>query len=179
MLALDKREFIYKFHYEIIEPTSHANLIDFAVEDWSDINKLKELQAEANRHAITKLKDYSHENNVSFVGVLTIILTITVIAGSLFLCYYFQCYSTIYSKILSFYQRTRKSKRNTKKRDVVLFKNISKPEEPHVSEIPSADLEAIKPDLDERNKARNQPSPVLSPKTTSKDATSNRITLDF
>ena len=56
ILALEKREWIYEFNYKIKEPTSHANLIDFAVVDWSDINELKELQAEAYRHAITTLK---------------------------------------------------------------------------------------------------------------------------
>ena len=49
MLALEKREFIYEFNYKIEQPSSHLSLIDFSVEDWSDINKLKELQAEANQ----------------------------------------------------------------------------------------------------------------------------------
>ena len=137
------------------------------------------MQAEANRHAITKLKDFIYENNLPFVGVLTLILTITVIAGSLFLCYYFKCYSTIYSKILRFYQRTRKPQRNNKKHDVELFKNITKPKGPHVSVVPSSDLEAIEPYLDKRHEARNRPSPVLRPKATPQDATSNLITLDF
>ena len=55
MLTLDKREFVYEFNYEIIQPTSNANLVDFFVADWSDINNFKELQAEANRRAITNL----------------------------------------------------------------------------------------------------------------------------
>ena len=67
MLALEKRDFIYEFNYEIKNLTSHANLIDFYFENWSDIRILKELQAEANRHAITKMKDFIHENNVSLV----------------------------------------------------------------------------------------------------------------
>ena len=50
MLALEKREFIYEFNYEIKQPFSHLNLIDFLVEDWSDVSKLNKLQAEANRH---------------------------------------------------------------------------------------------------------------------------------
>ena len=67
MLALEKREFIYEFNYKIKQPPSHLNLIDYSVEDWSDVSKLKELQAEANRHAIAKIKDFIHENNISFV----------------------------------------------------------------------------------------------------------------
>ena len=53
-------------------------------------------------------------------------LSITVIAGSLCLCYYFKCFSTIYFKLLSLYQRTRKPKRNITKSDIVLFKNLPK-----------------------------------------------------
>ena len=45
MWALERREFIYQFNYEIKEPTSHAKLIDFSVENWNDINKFQELQA--------------------------------------------------------------------------------------------------------------------------------------
>ena len=86
------------------------NLADFSVEDWSDVSKLNELQAEANRHAIAKIKDFIHKNNVLFVGILALILTLTVIGGSLFLCNYFKCYSFIYSQFLNFYQRTRKPK---------------------------------------------------------------------
>ena len=40
MLALEKRELIYEFNFEIKEPSSHLNLIDVSVEEWSDINKL-------------------------------------------------------------------------------------------------------------------------------------------
>ena len=29
MLALEKREFIYEFNYEIKQPSSHLNLVDF------------------------------------------------------------------------------------------------------------------------------------------------------
>ena len=61
----------------------------------------------------------------------------------------------------------------------MLFKNSTEPEEPLASVVPSADLEAIEPDLNKRHEARNQPSPVLRLKTTPQDATSNRITLDF
>ena len=39
MLALEKREFSYEFNFEIKEPSSQLNLIDFSVEEWSDINK--------------------------------------------------------------------------------------------------------------------------------------------
>ena len=63
----------------------------------------------------------------------------------------------------------------------MLFKNSTEPEEPHASVIPSADLDGIEPDLDERHKARNsrnEPSPVSRPKTILQDATSNRITTD-
>ena len=60
MLALDTREFVYAFTYEIKQPTSNANLVDCSVADMSDINKLKELQAEANRQALTKLKFFIH-----------------------------------------------------------------------------------------------------------------------
>ena len=85
---------------------SHINLIDFSVEAWSDIIKLKELQAETSRHAITKIKDFIHENNVSFVGLITLILILTVIGCSLFLCYYCKCYTFVYSKLIKFYERT-------------------------------------------------------------------------
>ena len=67
MLALEKREFVFEFNHEIKQPSSHLNLIDFSVEDWSDVSKLKELQADANRHAIAKIKNYMHKTNVSFV----------------------------------------------------------------------------------------------------------------
>ena len=69
MLALENREFIYEFNYKINQLSSQINLIDFSVEDWCDISKLKMLQAKANRHAIAKIKDFIHENNVSFVGI--------------------------------------------------------------------------------------------------------------
>ena len=113
------------------------------------------MQAEANRYAITKLKDCIHENNVLFVEVLTIIFTIAVIANLQFLCYYFKCYSTIYFKILSFYQRTLKPKRNIKTNDIVLFTNLFELKKPHASLVLSADIETIEPDLDERHEARN------------------------
>ena len=61
MLAIEKREFVYKFNFKIKEPSSNLNLINFSVEDWSDIKKLKELQAETSRHAIAKIKDFIHE----------------------------------------------------------------------------------------------------------------------
>lgn len=92
MLALAKREFVNEFNYNIEQPSSYLNLIDYLVEDWSDVSKLKELQAEANRHVIAKIKHFIHENIVSFVKFLTLILTLTIIGGSLFLSYYFKCY---------------------------------------------------------------------------------------
>ena len=98
MLALEEREFIYEYYFEIKDLSSHLNLINFSVKEWSDINKLKELQAETNRHAITKIKDFIHENNVSFVGIITLILILTVIGFLLLLCYYFKCYFLISSK---------------------------------------------------------------------------------
>ena len=182
MLALKKREFIYEFNYEIKQPSSHLNLVDFSIEDWSNVSKLKELQAEATRHAIAKIKDFIHVNNVSFVGFLTLIQTLSVIGGSLFLCYYFKCYSVIYSKLIKFYQRTHKPKQTLKTKDAVVFKNEHHTDEPQALIVPFAILEAIEPDLNERHEARssrNPPSPVLRSKTMSHDATSNRITLDF
>ena len=100
MLALEKREFSYEFNFEIKEPSFSLNLINVSIEDWSDINKLKELQAETSRPAIAKIKDFIHENNVSFIGLITLILILTVIGFSLFLCYYFKCYSFVYSKLI-------------------------------------------------------------------------------
>ena len=63
---------------------------------------------------LLKIIDIIDENNVSFVIILTLSLPITVISGSLFLCYYFKCYSIIYAKILNWYQRARKPKNNVK-----------------------------------------------------------------
>ena len=125
MLALEQREFIYEFNFEIEVPSSHLNLIDFSVEEWSDINLLKELQAATSRHAITKIKDFIHENNISFFGLITLILILTVISYSLFLCYYFKCYSFVYSKLTRFYEGTHnfKNKRKLKK---LLFLKIHK-----------------------------------------------------
>ena len=56
ILELEKRDCINKFNIKIKVPSSHLNSIDFSVEEWSDINKLKELQAETSRHAITIIK---------------------------------------------------------------------------------------------------------------------------
>ena len=67
MLAFDKREFIYVFNYVFKQPSSHLNLVDLSIEDWSDVSKLKKLQAEATRHAIAKIKDFIHKNHLSFV----------------------------------------------------------------------------------------------------------------
>ena len=62
----------------------------------------------------------------------------------------------------------------------MLLNNSTEPEEPHSSVVRSGDLEAIEPELNEHHEARNQPTnPVLRPKSTPQDATSNRITLDF
>ena len=60
------------------------------MDNWTDASKLIEIQAEANRHAIAKIKHFIHKNNILFVGILTLILTITIIKGSLFLCYCFK-----------------------------------------------------------------------------------------
>ena len=127
MLALDKREFIYKFNFEIKDPSSDLNLIDFSVKVWSDINKLKEFQAETSRHAIIKIKDIIHENNVSFVGLITLILILTVIGCSLFLCYYFKCYSFVYSKLIKFYERLHNLKNKRKVKTAVIFKTTHIP----------------------------------------------------
>ena len=89
ILASDKREFVYEFDYTIVQPSSHFDLIDFSVEHWSDVNNFKELQAEANQQAVAKFKNFIYENNVSFVCVLTVMLTIIVVIGSIFLCYYY------------------------------------------------------------------------------------------
>ena len=182
MLALEKREFIYDFNYKIEQPSSNLNLIDFSVEDWSDVNKLKELQAAANRHAVTKIKDFIHENNVSFVGILTLILIIIIIFGSLFLCYYFKCYSFIYSKILYFYQRARKPKNNSKISKISFSKNRKSPERPLSSLVHSTSLEQITQVQSENQVAgssESQPAPVARSKNQPQDATSDRITLDF
>ena len=157
-------------------------MINFSVKDWSDINKLKELQAEANRHSITKLKDFIHENNVSVVGILTIILSVTVVANLLFLFYYLNCYSKIYSLFMSFYQRTQKSKNRFKSNDKAVFRNVTEPGVSQILVIPSTNLEAIEPVLEERLEtigSRNLPSPTIRPKHIPLDATSNRITMDF
>ena len=58
------------------------------------------------------------------------------------------------------------------------FKNLPESERPHVTVVPSANLEAIEPDFNERHEASNQPSVVLRLKTTIQDAPSNRIILD-
>ena len=181
-LALDKREFIYEFNFKINPPSSQINLINFLVEDWCDISKLKELQAEANRHAIAKIKDFIHENNVLFVGILILILTLTVIGDALFLCYYFKCYLIICAKLLKFYQRTRPPKTKSKSKENVVFKkNVQS--EPHTSTIQSTTIEKIVPDISEHREAkisRSQPSfAFILSKPTPQDATSDCITLDF
>ena len=89
MHALEKREFVYEVNIVIKEPLSHLNLIDLSVEEWSDINKLKKLQAETNRKAITRINDFIQENNVSFVGLSTLILILTVIGCSQFLLLFY------------------------------------------------------------------------------------------
>ena len=55
---------MYEFDYKIVQPTLNFDLFDFSVEDWCDVNKLRELQAEANQHAVAKFKNFFHENNV-------------------------------------------------------------------------------------------------------------------
>ena len=83
MLALDKRDFIYKCTYKNKEHTLHANFINCFKKDLINLSNYKELQAESNRQAIVKVKYFINKNNVSFVGLLTIMLIITVIYGSL------------------------------------------------------------------------------------------------
>ena len=101
---------------------SHINLIDFSVEAWSDIIKLKELQAETSRHAITRIRDFIHENNVLFVGLITLILILTVISCLLFLCYFCKCYTFVYSKLIKFYERTLSFKNKRKLKNAVGLK---------------------------------------------------------
>ena len=140
------------------------------------------MQAETSRHAITKIKDFIHENNVSFVEFITIILILTVIGSSLFWCYYFKCYFFVYSKLLKFYERTHNINNKRKLQTAVVFKNTQKPVEPITSVVPSTSPDPIQQDLNGRQEARssrNRPSPVLRPKTTTQDATSDRITFDF
>ena len=180
MIALEHREFIYEFNFEINEPSSHLNLIDFSIEEWSDINKLKEWQAETSRHAIPKIKDFINENNVSFVGLITLILT--VIGCLLFLCYYCKCYTFVYSKLIKFYLRTHSFKNTRKLKNAGVFKNTQVPVEPTTSVVPSRSPNSVEQELNERHESRssrNRPSPVLRPKTTTQDATSDRITFDF
>ena len=81
----------------------------FIVVDLSDVHKLKEFQIAA----ITKLNDFINENNVLFVGVLTIILIITVIFLKIFIKMF--CYGSFnnnfdyngncrFATIMSFFQ---------------------------------------------------------------------------
>ena len=104
MLALEKREFIYEFNLEIDEPSSHLNLIDYLVEEWSDINKLNEFQAKTSRHAINKIKQFIHHNNVLIVGLITLTLICTVISCSLYSCYYFKFFFFVNFKLIEFYE---------------------------------------------------------------------------
>ena len=152
------------------------------MEEWSDINKLKKLDAETSLHAITKIKDFIHENNVSFVGLITLILIFTVIGCFLFICYYCKCYTFVYSKLIKFYKRTNsfKNKRNLK--NIVVFKNKQVPVEPTTSVVSSPSPNSVEQELNERHESRssrNKPSPVLCPKSSTQDATSDRITFDF
>ena len=125
------------------------------------------------------MKDFIHENYVLFVGVLKIVLTITVIAGLLFLCFYFKCYFSIYSKSLSLYLRIHKPKRNINTSDRMLFTISTKSKELHSLVVCFVNLKEITLELIERQENRTQPSFVLRPKTTPQNATSNRIALDF
>ena len=140
------------------------------------------MQAETSRHAITKINDFINKNNVSFVGLITLILILMAIGFSLFLCYYCKCYTFVYSKLIKFYERTHSIKNKRKLKNVVVLKNKQKPVEPITSVVQSTSPDPINQDLNERQKARtsgNQPSPVLRPRTTPQDATSDRITFDF
>ena len=124
MLALDKREFVYVFDYKIVQPSSNFELINFSVEYWADVGKLKELQAEANQHAVAKLKNFIHENNVSLVSVLTVMLTIILIIGSIFLCYYFKFCPYLYAKFLKFYRWAGRPKNKPNSHEIVKFENV-------------------------------------------------------
>ena len=100
------------------------------------------------------------------------------IGCSLILCYYFKCYSFVYTKLIKFYGRTHKRKL----KNAVILKNTQEPAEPKTSVVPSTSPNPIEQDLNERQEARssrNRASPVLRPKNTTQDATSDRITFDF
>lgn len=47
MLALYKREFVYKFNFKVKQQPLTENLVNMFDDDLSDINKLKEFQSEA------------------------------------------------------------------------------------------------------------------------------------
>ena len=51
----------------------------FIVIEWNYINKLKQLQAKVNCHAITTLQEFIDYNNLSVVGILTVISIITIL----------------------------------------------------------------------------------------------------
>ena len=141
-LALDKREFIYEFNFEVNEQFSHLNLINYSVEEWSDINKLKELQAETSSHAITKIKNFINEN-VSFVGLIILILILTMIGCSLFLCYYCKWYTFVYSKLIKFYKRTHNFKNNRKLKNAVVLKHTQVPVVYTTSIFPSTSQNSV------------------------------------
>ena len=137
MLALEKREFTYDINFQINKLSSHLNLKDFSVELWRDINELKDLQAETSCHANTNIKDFINKTNVSFVGLITLMLIITVIGCSLFLCYFCKCYICVYSKIIKFYERTHSYNNKRKLKIAVVCKNTQVPVEPTTSVVPS------------------------------------------
>ena len=66
-------------------------------------------------------------------------LTIILIIGSLFLCYYFKCYPYIYTKFLEFYRWARRPKIKTNSRGIVRFENVPEHGEPRVALAPSAE----------------------------------------
>ena len=122
------------------------------------------MQVETSCHTITKIKNFIHENNVTFVGLITLILILTVIDCSLFLFYYCKCYTFVYSKLINFYERTHCFKNKRKLKNAGVFKNTQEPVEPITSVVLSTSPDTIKQDINERQqavKSGNQPSPVL------------------
>ena len=110
--------------------------------------------------------------------LLDLVVFLTVIGCSLFLCYYFKCYFFVYTKLIKLYGRTYKSKL----KNAVILKNTQEPVELKTSVVPSTRPDPIEQELNERQEARsslNRQSPVLRPKITTQDATSDRITFDF
>ena len=69
--------------------------------------------------------------------LITLILMLTVIGCSLFLCFYYKCYSVVNFKLIKFYKRTQNFKSKPKLINAVIFKNTQEPVEPKTSLVPS------------------------------------------